>query len=92
MHDKISWHRASDKFPGNPFWGHNGITPLDVRQGAVGDCWYMAAASALAEKPKRLEKIFLNADSETNKNGIYAVNLYVLGVPHTVVVDDFLPL
>ena len=52
----------------------------------------MTAASALAEKPKRLEKIFLNADHETNKNGVYAVNLYVLGVPHTVVVDDFLPL
>lgn len=52
----------------------------------------MAAASALAEKPERLEKIFLNADSEINKNGIYALNLYTLGVPHTVVVDDFLPL
>ena len=65
---------------------------MDIRQGAVGDCWYMTAASALAEKPKRLEKIFLNVDTETNKNGIYAMNLYALGVPHTVIVDDFLPL
>lgn len=52
----------------------------------------MVAASALAEKPKRLEKIFLNVSGETNKNGIYAVNLYTLGVKHTVIVDDFLPL
>ena len=24
--------------------------------------------------------------------GIYAVNFYTLGVPHTVIVDDYLPL
>ena len=53
----------------------------------------MAAASALAEKPNRLEKIFLNvANNETNMNGLYAINLYTLGVPHTVIVDDYLPL
>ena len=52
----------------------------------------MVAASALAEKPKRLEKIFLNVNGETNKNGIYGVNLYALGVPHTIIVDDYLPL
>jgi len=52
----------------------------------------MVAASALAEKPNRLEKVFLNVNGETNKNGIYAVNLYTLGMPHTVIVDDFLPL
>lgn len=52
----------------------------------------MAAASALAEKPKRLEQIFLNNQDELNKNGIYAVQLYSLGVKHTVIVDDYLPL
>ena len=52
----------------------------------------MVAASALAEQPKRLEKIFLNVNGETNKKGIYAVNLFALGVPHTVIVDDYLPL
>lgn len=89
---RVNWVRASDQFPGNPFWGTDGISPLDIRQGAVGDCWFMVTASAMAEKPKRLEKIFLNTNGETNKNGIYAVNLYVLGVPHTVIVDDYLPL
>ena len=52
----------------------------------------MAAASALAEKTRRLERIFLNVNGETNRNGIYAMNLYTLGVPHTVIVDDWLPL
>ena len=89
---RVQWKRASEEFPGNPFWGLRGITPIDVRQGAVGDCWFMVAASALAEQPDRLEKIFLNVSGETNMNGIYGVNLYALGVPHTVVVDDYLPL
>ena len=65
---------------------------MDIRQGAIGNCWFMAAASALAEKPKRLERIFLNTSDKLNMNGIYGVNLYSLGVKHTVLIDDFLPL
>ena len=64
--------------------------PTDVRQGAIGNCWFMAAASAMAEKPKRLEQVFLN--EQTSKIGMYGVNLYTLGVKHTVIVDDFVPL
>ena len=52
----------------------------------------MAAASALAEKPKRLEKIFLNTETKVHDHGIYGVNIYSLGVPHTVIIDDYLPL
>ena len=38
-----------------------------------------------------MEKVFLNNKNELSKNGIYAVNFFTLGVPHTVVVDDYLP-
>ena len=37
-----------------------------------------------------MESFFLN--DKVNSNGIYAVNFYTLGVPHTVIVDDYLPL
>ena len=84
------WKRASEAFPGKTFWGTNGITPEDIVQGGVGNCWFMAAVSALAEKKGRLSPIFLN--DATSANGIYGVNFYTLGVPHTVIVDDFLPL
>ena len=63
-----------------------------MRQGSIGNCWFISAASALSEHPGRVEKIFLNANNEISKNGIYAVQFYTLGVPHTVVVDDYLPL
>lgn len=52
----------------------------------------MAAASGLAETPGRLENVFLNPDNSLSPNGIYGVNLYTLGVKHTVIVDDWLPL
>lgn len=52
----------------------------------------MAAASALAEKPKRLEMLFHGQSEFLNDKGIYAVNLFTLGVKHTVIVDDYLPL
>ena len=51
----------------------------------------ISAASALAEKPGRVKSMFLNTENELNEAGIYAVNLYALGVPHTVIVDDLLP-
>jgi len=50
----------------------------------------MHGASAVAKKPGRLEKIFLN--DELSSNGIYGLNFYILGVPHTVIIDDQLPL
>ena len=87
---RITWMRAMDQFSSKTLWGSEGISPKDVRQGIIGDCWFMVAASAMGEQPKRLEKIFFN--KKADKFGMYAVNLYTLGVPHTVIVDDFLPL
>ena len=52
----------------------------------------MVAASAIAEKPRRLEKIFISDEGKLSPNGIYAVNFYTLGVPHTVIFDDYLPM
>ena len=38
-----------------------------------------------------MESIFLNPENTMSSNGIYGVNLYVLGVQHTIIVDDYLP-
>ena len=50
----------------------------------------MHGASAVARDPERLKKIFYN--NELSNNGIYALRLYVLGVPTTVTIDDRFPL
>ena len=92
MEANISWKRAGDAFRRHTLFGKNGITVKDIDQGKLGDCWFLAAATALAEVPERIERIFLNNKNEASPNGIYGVNLYTLGVPHTVIVDDWLPL
>ena len=66
------------------------MTPADVRQGSIGNCWFLSAISALSEEAGRIERVFVN--DEKSDRGIYAVNFYTLGVPHTVVIDDYLPL
>lgn len=89
----MSWKRAKDTFDGenNHLWGANGISPNDIRQGSIGNCWFLSSVSAYAELPGRVEKLFLNQESELNEAGIYGVNMYALGIPHTVIVDDYLP-
>jgi len=67
------------------------VQPNGIIQGEIGSCGFVAAAAALAAVPGRIEKIFLNNKNELSKNGIYGVNFYSLGVPHTVIVDDYLP-
>ena len=88
----VTWARAGEKFSSNTLFGSNGITEEDIIQGYIGNCWFLAAASAVAEVPGRLEKNFLNNVNELSPNGIYGVTMYALGIPHTVIVDDWLPL
>lgn len=45
---------------------------------------------SLAESEARLKDFFLV--DEKNSASVYAANLYLLGTPITVVVDDFVPL
>ena len=90
-HASLEWTRAQDAFPGHKIFG-DGISPDDINQGGLGNCWLLSAASAIAEKPGRMEKVFLNRENYLNAAGIYGFNFYSLGVPHTVIIDDFLPL
>lgn len=87
------WKRIKDQFAdGHSLFGSGGITPTDVIQGDLGNCWFLSAIGSLAEWPGKIEQLFLNTEDDLNSQGIYAVNLYTLGVPHTIVVDDWLPL
>ena len=87
----VTWKRAT-QIPGNNSLFGKGISADDIIQGNVGNCWFLAAASAVADAdPGLVKKAFLNTTNQLNAAGIYAVDFYTLGVPHTVVVDDFMP-
>jgi hypothetical protein len=89
------WHRISDSSfwkPGDKhtLFGTESIRPRDIEQGEIGNCWFLTSITALAEYEGRVESLFLN--NELSKTGTYGVNMYALGVPITIMVDDYLPL
>lgn len=97
--DKVEkWMRISDVYAdgkeqggGYSLFGENGVTPKDIFQGSIGNCWFMSAISAIAEKPGRVESLFLNPTDAIEPSGIYGINMKALGVPHTILVDDQIP-
>ena len=88
----IKWNRAGSVWPDHTLFGSRGVDQNDVKQGQIGNCWFMAAANTLAKVPSRVENLFLNTENRTSPNGIYGINMYLLGVPRTIIIDDFLPL
>ena len=85
----VKWKRGTEAHPRISLFGDSGVVPGDVDQGYLGDCWLMAAVSGVAEYPERIESVFHN--TELSSNGVYALNIYSLGIPHTVIIDDYLP-
>lgn len=63
--------------------------PDDIRQGGVGNCWFVCALSVIAEKPAHIRRILLTHDY--NPAGAYQVRLCRAGMWHTVTIDDAFP-
>jgi hypothetical protein len=57
----------------------------------LGDCWFLAALESSGQKDANMiKKLFINGN-ELNSSRIYGINFYDLGVPTTVVIDDYVP-
>ena len=68
------------------------ITPADALQGAVGNCWMIAALAQLAEFPGYIkEHIFVT--KEVSLEGKYEIRLFDFGQNDwtSIQVDDYLP-
>jgi len=88
------WKRARDfssaKVAGNePDLFKGGIDPTDIKQGMLGDCYFVAALATLAEWPERVKKIYVT--DSANQQGIFGVNMYLDGIMQTVWIDDYFP-
>lgn len=68
---------------------YESIEPNDIKQGALGDCWFMSALASLAERPALVERLFIT--KELNPKGIYRIKLCKNGEWQTVTIDDFFP-
>jgi calpain-15 len=84
---KIKWIRASE-LTKNTKLMQNDVDPNDIKQGGLGDCYFLSSLSILSEHPDRMKKIFAVPELEY---GVFAANLFLDGIPTTVVVDDYIP-
>ena len=84
----VVWKRASELFS-HPRVFSDGIHPNDINQGGLGDCYFLAVLSALAESEERVRNIFVTQD--VNSAGIYLVKFFINGVESPVIIDDYLP-
>jgi len=49
------------------------IESVDVKEGSLGDSWFVGAIATLADHPSLLEKLFVN--KIYNEEGVYRVRL-----------------
>jgi hypothetical protein len=88
--DTLRWQSAREYFEGETFHIFNGISPEDIGQQAIGDCYLLGAISCLATQPGLVRRLF--DIEEVNKWGVYSIWLNINGVWNQYVIDDFFPI
>lgn len=86
-HPAVMWKRPEDFCKGSFQVFTNDILPSDIKQGALGDCWFLAALAAVAEDPDLIRRLL--GDPKVNKHGVYEIKCFKNGRPTSIVVDDF---
>jgi len=96
---EIEWRRATDVFSKDLRLFDGGADPHDVRQGSLGNCYFLCALAAIAKKPHRISNLFSEAvpgqfhseHAALQKNGLYGIKLCAHGGWEEVIVDDLIP-
>lgn len=88
--DTLRWQSARTYFEGENFFIFNGISPEDIGQQAIGDCYLLGAISCLATQPGLVRRLF--DVEEPNPYGIYSIWLNINGVWQQYVIDDYFPI
>ena len=98
----ISWRRPQEFMGASYDVFKEAIEPDDIRQGSLGDCWFMCSLSAIAEFPQLVKNVFVNParlsaaaedewSGQKNEHGSYKLRFCKGGEWHSVTVDDFFP-
>ncbi|CAF4931148.1 unnamed protein product, partial [Rotaria sp. Silwood1] len=95
FNDVVQWLRISNTFPfsnqdHNLSWNvFSSPQPSDIEQGALGNCWLMAALALITERPSILTHIL--PTQTVNNEGVYFIRICHNGLWKTIIVDDYFP-
>lgn len=94
---KVVWKRPRD-LCSNPKLFVDGASSCDVKQGSLGNCWLVAASSALAQEKELWNKVIpdhveqdWNDETPDSYAGIFHFRFWRFGEWIDVVIDDRLP-
>lgn len=85
----VTWKRLPEVYPQGLKVFDANIKPSDIHQNELGDCYFLAAASATAEDPDRIKRLFKT--KQITPEGKYHLNLFLEGIWREVVIDDHIP-
>ena len=85
----ITWKRVSEIFQDNKYDLFNTLDVDDVKQGIIGNCYFLCVLSSFAKRPEIYNKIFI--DKKINSNGLYKLRFIINGIPQIIFVDDYFP-
>lgn len=64
------------------------ISPNDIQQGKLADCWLLSALAALAFEPKLIKRLIMN---NQNERGLLKVKLWDMSKWVKIALDDYFP-
>lgn len=87
--NNIVWKRARELFGEGQVDVFKGISASDIRQGSLGNCYFLCSLASLAEQPELITRLF--DVQKYNENGVYSVWLNINGGWQQFVVDEYFP-
>jgi hypothetical protein len=84
----VKWEKLSAKISNAKIFVDR-PEPKDIKQGYLGDCYFLAGLAALAERPDRIFNLFLT--QEKNELNYYSVKMLYKGKWMTIDMDELIP-